>query len=121
MQDKFSHYANKFPVWAAQSDGMAQHITWTALEAEGLGANLQHYNPLIDASVQKTWDIPEDWELSAQLVFGTPAESPGEKQFIELSKRLKVYGAWIKHGLQTARIGGSTCIDCMSSVLFLSS
>ena len=93
MQDKFSHYADKFPVWAAQSDGMAQHITWTALEAEGLGANLQHYNPLMDASVQKTWDIPEDWELSAQLVFGTPAESPGEKQFIELSKRLKVYGA----------------------------
>jgi predicted oxidoreductase (fatty acid repression mutant protein) len=93
MQDKFSVYAEKFPVWAVQSDGMAQYITWTALEAEGLGANLQHYNPLIDACVQKTWDTPDDWELSAQLVFGSPSGPTGEKQFSELSERFKIYGA----------------------------
>jgi hypothetical protein len=93
MQDKYPLYAKNFPLWAIRSEGMAQHITWTALVAEGLGANLQHYNPLIDAGVQKTWNIPEDWELNAQLVFGTPTGGPGEKTFSELSERLKVYGA----------------------------
>lgn len=93
MQEKFPLYADRFPVWAIHSDGMAQHITWTALEAEGLGANLQHYNPLIDADVQKTWNIPETWQLNAQMVFGTPTGEPGEKQFNELSDRFKVFGA----------------------------
>jgi predicted oxidoreductase (fatty acid repression mutant protein) len=93
MQEKFAVYADKFRPWATHSDGMAQHITWTALEAEGLGANLQHYNPLIDARVQDAWDVPKDWELSAQLVFGTPASAPSEKTFNDLGERFKVYGA----------------------------
>jgi predicted oxidoreductase (fatty acid repression mutant protein) len=93
MQEKFPLYADKFRDWAIHSDGMAQHITWTALEAEGLGANLQHYNPLMDAGVQKTWNVPEDWELTAQMVFGTPTGEAGEKQFDKLEERLKVYGA----------------------------
>ena len=92
MQEKFPLYADKFPVWAIHSDGMAQHIAWTALEADGLGANLQHYNPLIDAGVQKTWNVPIEWELSAQLVFGTPTGTAGEKEFSDLSDRLKIFG-----------------------------
>jgi predicted oxidoreductase (fatty acid repression mutant protein) len=92
MQEKFSLYSDKFPVWATQSDGMAQHITWTALEADGLGASLQPYNPLIDAGVQKTWNVPIEWEQSAQLVFGTPTGTAGEKEFGDLSDRLKIFG-----------------------------
>ena len=66
-------YADKFPQWATQSDGMTQYAIWTTLEAEGLGANLQHYNPLIDQKVATEWNVPEDWELSAQMVIGEPA------------------------------------------------
>jgi len=93
MQEKFALYAEKFPVWAIHSDGMNQYAIWTALEKEGLGANLQHYNPLIDQKVAETWNIPKDWELSAQLVFGTPAAQPGEKTFLDVKERLKVFGA----------------------------
>lgn len=93
MQEKFALYADRFPVWATQSDGMHQFAIWTALEAEGLGANLQHYNPLIDAKVAEKWNVPKDWELNAQLVFGTPAGGPGEKTFIDVKERFKVYGA----------------------------
>jgi len=93
MQAKFPRYAATLPTWANHSDGMAQHIAWTALDAEGLGASLQHYNPLIDTMVQETWNVPKDWELSAQLVFGTPTGQAGEKQFSELRERIKVYGA----------------------------
>jgi predicted oxidoreductase (fatty acid repression mutant protein) len=93
MQEKFAIYADRFPTWATQSDGMHQYAIWTALEKEGLGANLQHYNPLIDQKVAATWGIDKDWELSAQLVFGTPIAPAGEKTFIDVKERLKVFGA----------------------------
>ncbi len=92
MQSKFALYADKFPVWATQSDAMHQFTIWTALEAEGLGCNLQHYNPLIDARVASEWKVDSDWELNAQLVFGTPLGQPGEKSFQPVEERFKVFG-----------------------------
>ena len=93
MQERFAVHADKFLTWASQSDGMHQYVIWTALEKEGLGANLQHYNPLIDQKVADTWNISKDWELSAQLVFGTPTAPAGKKTFIDIKERLKIYGA----------------------------
>lgn len=72
---------------------MHQFAIWTALTAEGLGCNLQHYNPLIDAKVMEQWGVPETWELNAQLVFGKPLAPPGEKTFQDVAERFKVYGA----------------------------
>ncbi|KAK7420015.1 type II nitroreductase [Neonectria punicea] len=92
-QAKFAPYADKFPHWAAQSAAIQQYITWTALEAEGLGANLQHYNPLIDAKVAETWKLPATWKLDAQLVFGGRTGEAGEKTFAPLEERVKVFGA----------------------------
>jgi len=66
---------------------------WTALEAEGFGANLQHYNPLIDEKIAATWNIPQVWSLKGQLVFGKPAGKAGEKTFKPLEERLFVHGA----------------------------
>ncbi|ROT35538.1 Nitroreductase [Sodiomyces alkalinus F11] len=70
MQDRFPLYAEGFPGWAGQSAGMLQFALWTALEAEGLGANLQHYNPLADENIAAEWNVPRTWQLNAQLVFG---------------------------------------------------
>ena len=74
-------------------DGMHQFAMWTALEAEGLGCNLQHYNPIIDEKVGAEWDVPKDWKLDSQLVFGTTTEQAGEKTFLDMGERFKVYGA----------------------------
>jgi predicted oxidoreductase (fatty acid repression mutant protein) len=93
MQAGFAAYADRFPVWATQSVGMQQFLLWTALELEGLGANLQHYNPLIDDKVAEMWDLPKSWKLNAQLVFGGRAAEPGEKEFKPLEDRVKVFGA----------------------------
>lgn len=65
---------------------------WTALESEGFGANLQHYSPLIDEQIAKTWDLPASWKLDAQLVFGVPNSEPGEKVFAPIEGRYKVFG-----------------------------
>lgn len=66
---------------------------WTALEAEGLGCNLQHYNPLIDVKVANEWGIDSEWGLKAQMVFGKPTAPPGPKQMIPAEERMKVFGA----------------------------
>jgi len=93
MQAKFAIYADRFPGWSTQSSGMAQHALWVALEAEGLGANLQHYNPLVDAKVAETWNLPATWKLNAQLVFGGRAGEPGEKTFAPIEEKFKAFGA----------------------------
>lgn len=95
MQTAYALYADRFPEWAAHSDGAHQIALWTALETEGLGANLQHYNPLIDEKVRAEWNIPVEWELKASLVFGTPkADSgePGEKTFKPVEERFLTFG-----------------------------
>jgi len=73
---------------------MHQYALWVALEAEGFGANLQHYNPIIDQKAAEHWKIPLEWKLRGQLVFGGRAGEPGEKQFQDVQgKRLFVHGA----------------------------
>lgn len=66
---------------------------WTALSVEGAGANLQHYNPLIDSQVAKTWGIPASWKLNAQLVFGGKTADAGPKDKKPNEEVFKSFGA----------------------------
>lgn len=91
LQEQFALYADNFPIWSHQSSGMHQLVVWTALESEGLGASLQHYNPLIDEDVKNEWSLPQSWKLIAQMPFGNPTAEPGEKQFQPLDERVKFY------------------------------
>lgn len=91
LQKQFQLYRDNFPVWSHQSSGMLQFSIWTALEMNGLGATLQHYNPLIDDEVKKQWSIPEKWKLIAQMPFGNPLEKPIEKEYKSLAERVKIY------------------------------
>lgn len=68
-------------------------IVWAGLETLGFGANLQHYNPLIDAGLANTFNVPSEWKLRAQLVFGSIESPAGEKQFKPVEERVKVFGA----------------------------
>lgn len=67
-------------------------LVWTILEAEGLGASLQHYNPMVDERVSQEWNVPKEWKLQAQLVFGKPTGPPREKVSEPVEKRLFVHG-----------------------------
>lgn len=67
LQKQFAADADNFPIWSNQSSGMLQFVVWTALEQEGLGASLQHYNPLINEEVAQTWNLPSEWKLLAQM------------------------------------------------------
>ncbi|KEC82821.1 MULTISPECIES: nitroreductase family protein [Acinetobacter] len=91
LQEQFPLYADNFPVWSEHSTGIAQFATWTALAEAGIGASLQHYNPIIDEEVAATFDVPADWKLRAQLVFGSIEAPAGEKTFIDDATRFKTF------------------------------
>lgn len=91
LQKEFPTYKDNFPIWSKESSGMHQYNIWTSLELEGYGASLQHYNELIESKVKEEWNIPDSWQLRAQMPFGKPASEPGEKEFKPLEERVKVY------------------------------
>ena len=92
LQEQFPAYAANFPVWAEHADAMHQYAVWTTFAAAGIGANLQHYNPVIDQAVAEQWQIPASWTLRAQLVFGGIAAPAADKQFAPVEGRFKVHG-----------------------------
>ena len=91
LQDKFPSYTEKFAQWSEHSTAINQILVWMALENEGFGASLQHYNPLIYEGIQQEWGISKDWKLIAQMPFGVPAGQPGEKTHEPLEKRVLVF------------------------------
>lgn len=92
FQKKVPSYAENFPIWSNQSGGMLQYAVWTALSANGLGASLQHYNPLINVPVKQTFDIPKSWKLLAQMPFGVALSEPEPLQYDNLEARIVVKG-----------------------------
>ena len=92
LQEQFALYADNFPVWSEHSTGIAQVATWTALAEAGIGASLQHYNPVVDEAVAREWSIPDSWKLRAQMPFGSNEAPFGEKTFIDDATRFKVFG-----------------------------
>ncbi|OOM74181.1 nitroreductase family protein [Clostridium puniceum] len=91
LQEQFALYKDNFPIWSQQASGMHQFVIWTALEIEGFGASLQHYNELIENDIKKEWSIPYNWKLIGQMPFGKPTAKPGEKQILPLEERVKVF------------------------------
>lgn len=91
LQEQFALYTDNFPVWSEHSSAIAQFATWTALSEIGIGASLQHYNPIVDAEVAETYDIPANWKLRAQLVFGSIEAPAGDKPFMDDAARFKTF------------------------------
>lgn len=91
LQVKFPLYAANFPIWANQANGMLQICLWSALRELGLGASLQHYNPIIDTAVYQLFDLPENYVLLAQMPFGGIVEEPQAKEKENIKQRVTVF------------------------------
>ena len=90
MREAVPPYAENFPVWSMQSAGMLQYAVWTALATEGMGASLQHYNPIIDDEVAQVFGVPKSWKLIAEMPFGSPTGEPAELEYVDLENRVIV-------------------------------
>lgn len=91
LQEKFPTYKALFPQWAEHNNAILQYMVWAALTELGLGANLQHYNPLVDEMAATSFDIPKNWRLIAQLNFGAVVRPADEKSHEPLKDRIKVF------------------------------
>ena len=91
MQDEMPEYAAVLPTAAMQANGMLQFAVWTALEDLGLGANLQHFNPIIDEDIKRIFALPDSWDLVAQLVFGEKLEDPQPVEKVPTGVRVKIF------------------------------
>ncbi|KAH0497646.1 hypothetical protein TgHK011_004935 [Trichoderma gracile] len=91
---KHASAAHMFPQFAEHTTGMAQILVWTALELEGLGANLQHLQaiPPVKAAIKQYLDVPNDYSLKAHLNYGDEAQPHPETvpEKLPLSETLKV-------------------------------
>ncbi|MEQ1454240.1 nitroreductase family protein [Acinetobacter seifertii] len=92
LQEQFETYADNFPIWSEHSTAIAQFAVWNVLAEKSIGASLQHYNPIIDEKINTAFNIPAEWKLRAQLVFGSIEGNAGEKAFIDDSSRFKTFG-----------------------------
>lgn len=90
LQKQFELYADNFPIWANQANGMAQYNVWVALRELELGASVQHYNPVIDEDIRKEFGISDSWKLVAQMPFGAIGSEPEAKELMPISERVIV-------------------------------
>ena len=91
MQTRFPLYRDNFVTWSEHTSAMHQYATWIALAEVGMGASLQHYNPLIDKRVRETWQLPQDWRLIAQMPFGVNNAPLPEKHFDRAEEQLRIF------------------------------
>ena len=90
LQEQFPRYAENFPTWAQQANGMLQICIWAGLRELGVGANIQHYNPVIDEAVKTLFGLPERYQLVAQMPFGGIAKEPDPKEGEDITKRVTI-------------------------------
>jgi predicted oxidoreductase (fatty acid repression mutant protein) len=73
-----------------QSSAMLQISIWSGLRELGIGASLQHYNPVIDQKVRELFDLPESYLLIAQMPFGGIVKEPDLKEKEDITKRVQI-------------------------------
>ena len=90
LENDYPSYAANFANWAEQGLGGAQQAVWTALAEQGIGASLQHYNPLIDDAIHQVFNLAADWQLRAEMPFGSIEAPAGEKAQLDDEEMFKL-------------------------------
>jgi len=66
-----------------------------ALAEMDLGANLQHFNigyeQGFDKGTRELFNLPDSYEMIAQMPFGSIEQEPRKKEFIDTDEQVKVF------------------------------
>ncbi len=90
LQQQYPLYADNCPIWAQQANGMLQYMIWQVLAENNIGASLQHYNELVADAARQKFDLPDSWQMVAQMPFGQITAPVGNKTFLPLDERFTV-------------------------------
>ena len=73
----------------------AQYALWLAFREMNLGASLQHfnvgYNHGFDKGTKEMFDLPESYEMLAQMPFGSIEQEVEAKDHIDTNEQVKVF------------------------------
>lgn len=76
--------------------GIAAYAVWLALREMDLGASLQHHNVGFDQGYDKQirdyLDLPSDWEMLAQMPFGSIETEAEEKETMDVEDQVILKG-----------------------------
>ena len=75
---------------AKTEDTSPDEYARSGLRELGVGANIQHYNPVIDEAVRTLFGLPENYVLVAQMPFGGIVTPPAPKADEDISLRVRV-------------------------------
>ncbi|AEV94719.1 nitroreductase family protein [Pediococcus claussenii] len=90
LKNDFPIFSDNIDMFGEHALGIANANVWTALASAGVGASLQHYNPIVDKFVQDHFDVPANWTLKSQMPFGS-IEAPADgKDFMTDEDRFRV-------------------------------
>lgn len=90
LKASFPTFAGRQDDWGEQNIGILVYALWLELANLGLGASIQHYDPLIDKGLEERFKTPASWKLETEIVFGKTLMEPMKKEYDELDSRLKI-------------------------------
>ncbi len=90
LEANFPRYAHNFQPWSQQSSGMLQFAVWAGLSELNIGANIQHYNELIEEDLYAMFDIEKKYKLVSQMPFGNIVQGAQDKSIDNLDERFCV-------------------------------
>ncbi len=90
LEKQFPTYAHNFQSWSQQASGMLQFAVWSGLRELNIGANLQHYNELIETEVRALFEVDSKYKLIAQMPFGEILQGADEKPISNIEERFCV-------------------------------
>jgi len=83
-------------VYKQNNAANVQYALWLALREMDLGASLQHFNvgyeQGFDKGTKEMFDLPESYEMLAQMPFGSIEQETEPKEHIDADEQVKVFG-----------------------------
>jgi predicted oxidoreductase (fatty acid repression mutant protein) len=77
-----------FASWALQANAMLQHSLWLGLSYLDYAVNIQHYNTLIEIEARNKYEIPDHWQLIAQMSFGKFTKDAQKHSYLPIAEQL---------------------------------
>ena len=89
----------------------SQFATWLALTEMNLGGSLQHFNvgyeQGFDKAVREMFNLPDSFELIAQMPFGSIEQAADAKEYMDTNVQVHLY-------VKTAKFGGFFVLTFLS-------
>lgn len=94
LEEKVTTTPERRELYKEQNAAIAEYAAWLHLAELGYGANLQHFNigfqQGFDRSIKEALDLPDHWELNAQMPFGPVIEPAQDLEKLSHEEQVRI-------------------------------